>query len=228
MATLTEILTLARMQLDDEQKPYKWTDAELVIYLNDVIKKACKDAQLLKDSTTTTTCRLTLATDTYDYALSALVLRVERAYVNGQSQPLNRRYKQYIDKATPNWRSDSSGLPVDYLLDYTYGYFTVRPAPSSTYNGTYVYLTVYRLPITDMSASLLTSSPEIRSEYHYKLIDGVLELAFMKPGQLTFNQFKSMWHGTRFNSSIEYMKRDMNRLYELDNQNVAAPDEGQT
>jgi len=45
--TNAQILTLSRYQLDDENQPYKWSDAELMAYLNDAQKEACRRGYLI-------------------------------------------------------------------------------------------------------------------------------------------------------------------------------------
>lgn len=44
---IAEILALARIQLDDEEEPYKWSNAELIAYLNDAEREACIRANLI-------------------------------------------------------------------------------------------------------------------------------------------------------------------------------------
>lgn len=228
LMTAQEILTMTRYQLDDEQAHYKWSDAELVVYLNMALHEVCRRCYLLRDSTTTTICRLTLATNTFDYALSPLVTHIANARIVGESRFMTRRIVAELNERTPAWRDEDAALPTEFLTDYTSGFITVRPKPSVTYNGVYMWLQTYRLPATDISALTLSSTPEILAGYHPYLADFILSRAFLKPGQLTFSQFKAQYHMSMWEKNIGKIQEAEWRLKRVDTQEIAAPDGGNT
>ena len=226
--TASELIILARYQLGDDQRPYKWSNAELIAYLNSAFWMACRKAALIRDVSTTDYCRIPLVTGTYDYALDQKVISIDQAKIAGQSQPLAKRDSRTFNKYYPSWRSDGNDLPIEFVTDYKMNYITLRPAPSVTYNGTYLWLEIYRLPTADVTeATLTTLTPEIKTEYLPYMIDYIMSRAFLKPGQMTFSQFKAQYHAGLWKRNIDEMLEAEHRL-RWEGETIAKLNEGNT
>ena len=141
---------------------------------------------------------------------------------------MSRRMAKELDTRYADWRNETAALPTEFLSDYQTGYITVRPAPRSTYNGTYLWLAVYRTPTTDIANTTtgLSSTPEINSGYHPYLADYIIGKAFSKPGQLTFSQFKSQHHMNNWETNIGKVQAAEWRLKRIETQEIASADEG--
>jgi hypothetical protein len=222
--TVQQVLTLTRYQLDDTSKPYKWSDAELIEYLNMSLDELCRKARVLRDNTTAAYCKLTLVTSTYNYALSNRVVEVIRAKVDGQTPFMTRGTSEEWDTGSPAWTSET-GLPTKFCTDYATGYITVRPVPTVTYNGTFVYLQVYRLQAANLTETNLASTIEIKDEYCRGLVHGILWWAWLKPGQMTFSQFKSTLHKQLWMIHVSETNMAENKLKWQGLDNIAAPNE---
>jgi len=65
-----------------------------------------------------------------------------------------------------------------------------------------LWLTVSRLPLADLTiAGIATESPEIASQYHIYLIDGILRDAYMKQDSQCYNKQLAMEHRGLFETS---------------------------
>ncbi len=121
-----------------------------------------------------------------------------------------------------NWRSGTNGKPIRYLLDYRSGYMTLWPAPDAVYT---IKLTVIRYPIAAFTTTAMSSqTPEIPSQYHHALLDGIAWQAFLKRGENTYNPQRSAEYYRLFMGAISKMKIASN-MYES-NEATASPIRG--
>ena len=87
MSTLLQIRTTTRTTLDDTSiTDQLWTDDELNEYINDAENQSCKIADLLVDSTIASVCDITLVNGTGTYSISPLILKIFRAFVDGDTR----------------------------------------------------------------------------------------------------------------------------------------------
>jgi hypothetical protein len=190
--TLSEIISSARLILDDTNADaYYWQDDELVIYVNEAIREACRRAPLLLDGVTTSVCQIAVTANTSTYDLSPLILRVLEARMSGATLPLNKTYYLELDEKLYNWQV-ASGSPTHFMTDEM-GHIRLYPIPDST--GT-LNLKVIRLPLLELTD--YASSPEIPTQYHYALIDWVCHLAFRKQDAETENLPKVAMYAQSF------------------------------
>lgn len=227
--TVQALLTLTRYQLGDTTKPYKWSDAELIEYLNMSLDELCRRARLIRDVSTATYCKITLATSTASYALSSRVVSVIQAKHEDESVPMIRESIEIWNERNSAWASET-GLPTRFCTNYIPGYITFRPVPTVTYNGDFVWLQVFRLQPANLttSSSDLASTLVIKDEYCRGLMHGILWISFLKPGQLTFSQFKSAIHKKLWDMHISDTTLQESKLHWEGLDNIAAPDEAFT
>jgi hypothetical protein len=221
--TLTEILSLARGMLDDNQTPYLCSDVELLAYINKTINEFCDKTEILIDSTTTAICRITITSGTAKYALEERVVAIKRARLITYDQRLTKRTSQFMDRYYGDWDSAmvSTGTPLAFLQDVDTGYITLYPTPDA---GDTLKLTVSRLPLTQMSLTALTASPEIPFKYHYDLLDGILWRAYSKQDAETHDATKANNHFKLWMAKINEVMLNVINDNDIDNHDDQVPD----
>lgn len=193
MSTLLEIRTTTRTTLDDTSTVDQlWTDIELNEYINDAENQSCKIADLLIDSTTASTCDITLVSGTATYSISPLILKILRAFIDGSTRPLVQTTKRVLDLTYALWAS-ASGDERSFFIGDT-NKLTIYKKPDGS--GT-LRLTISRLPLVAMSAD--GDSPEIDAQYHDGMIDWVLYRAYSKQDSKTLDPEKAEIHKNVFN-----------------------------
>lgn len=233
--TATEIIAAARVQLDDEFENYKWSTASLVDYLNDSLNTVARETGFFIDTYTTSIINISLVAHTQDYAYSANIEEIIDARVSGETVSLAKTNLRELNEAYPEWRwvtttNENDSTPTHYLVDYRTGYISLYPTPSA--NGTLVLQTIrkssYTLTstqyITDFTTATVAGTPDLKSEYHFGLIDGICYRAYLKSGQHTYDQKKSRDHFQLFMKMIDAIKRDLIRL--RDKNDIARPHPG--
>ncbi len=211
--TVSEILNRVRVFTDDNVSPYLWSNADIVEYLNIVIDEICKETHCIRDAYTEAVCKITMVTDTPDYALHSKIINVIRARVEDAVDDLERQDLAYLQRTYPTWRTDDSDEPFLYVLDKRQGYITVYFAPDSDATKT-LWLTVSRHPLTALSISEpaqqseLDATPEIPTKYHNKLINGILYYCYQKRDEDTYNPNLVKAYQVKYLDDIEQIKRD--------------------
>jgi hypothetical protein len=188
---LGDLLGALRRKLDDEVEPYLWPDEELVEYLNDSVEKLCQETLCMVDSTTEDLCRIGVREGVKSYALDARILGIKRAALEGGFGVLTGVTMEYLDACYgSNWE-DMEGSPVHYVTDSDSGRLRLFPVPA---NDDTLRLTVYRLPLSELSASKTDEAPEVGRRYHRRLIDGVLARAYEKTDAETYDPDRAEKH----------------------------------
>ncbi|MBF0337074.1 MAG: hypothetical protein HQL05_04510 [Nitrospirae bacterium] len=202
--TVKDILQRTRQLLTDNIPPYLWSDTELVDYLNDAINELLIQTRLLIDSSTAEICRIEVSAGVNAYALDRRVIALKRVMLQGTGTLLVRVTQQYMDASGGNWEQ-ATGNPRNYLLDATSGYLTLYPTPDKSDT---MRLTVYRLPINDLSPTAQEAEPELNYRYHPKLIAGIICRAYEKTDTETFNPTGGQKYADIWNRFIEEVKKD--------------------
>lgn len=209
--TFQDIIDQARYRLNNFERPYIWSDAELIFYANEAINIMCRDAKLLIDPTTPATSRITTNVYASDYALSPLVIYVYSAHLVFAVDDIRELDKTNLDAIASyaGWRVDTADTPTQFLLDYRTGYLTLYPAPDAVYT---IKLVVARYPLIAFDASTVSSArtPEIDQAYHPAIVDGICYQAYLRTGEHTFNVQKSDIHFKLFRNAIAGKKIQTN------------------
>ena len=114
---LKELRLAARIDLDDREAPYLWSDAELNDYANRAQNEACRRARLIQDSTTDAVTLLTLVAGEPTVDLDPRILFIRRAKLAGRTQPLGRISYKELDRRAGDWESET-GEPRAYVPDF--------------------------------------------------------------------------------------------------------------
>lgn len=172
-----EIIRQARLELDDTEPDYLWSDAELLGYLNEAEEEASRRARLLIDATTPEICTVTLASGQSEYDLDERVIGIRSAQPSWRTRPLHGVTVAEMDQDAPGWRA-RYGQPEVVVLDYQTGSLTVCPTPSIAEEGLTIQLRVTRLPMRPMVGE--SDKPEVKAVYHRSLIHWIKHKAYLK------------------------------------------------
>ena len=196
MSTLLQIRTTTRTTLDDTSTiDQLWTDTELNEYINDAENQSCKIADLLIDSTTASISDITLVNGTATYSISALILKIFRAFVDGATRPLIQTTKRILDLTYPSWASASGGERSFFVEGANELIIYKKPDGAGM-----LRLTVSRLPLVAMSND--DDIPEINAQYHDNLINWVLYRSYSKQDSKTLDPEKAEIHKNAFNENF--------------------------
>jgi hypothetical protein len=208
----SEILSQARGLMKDTKQPFLWTDTELIQYLNGAVNEAAEKAKLFLDSVTPAICQITIlaADPDSDYPLDNRILEIESAKLSTQSRSMDRRKRADVEASNPDWRNASAGDPRCFLTDYTEGQITLHPKSNADAD---LFLTVYRLPLTQFTAANLNTEPEIHFRHHHRLVDGILYQAYNKDDSEALDPEKAARHERAWLRHIEEMSRARLRIH---------------
>ena len=211
MATVNELLTQMRRDLDDPEVPGQGDDSlslfgteELVGYLNRAVDEACLRGRLLLDSDTPAVCRITLEAGKASYPLDSRVYRVHRARLVNHGHVLVKtgradldhlyvydEYDRPVYTHVADWE-DQDGLPRYFLQDMGANGLRVVPRPTENEVPETLALTVYRTQLEPLVAyKAMVQEPEIHPLYHYPLLDWVYYLALSKQDADTYDPEKA-------------------------------------
>lgn len=206
MSTLTQLVTRYRSKLDDLVEDYLWSNDDLTDYVNETVNELCRDIPVVEDSTTVAVCKHVLAPDDQIITLSGRITVLKKAKLASQSDPLELRSSDYMDENYPDWENADSGTP-EILVTEGVGTDTAYLYPPTDV-ADILWLTVYRLPVTDLSwDSDQNTAPGIPSRYHDLLENGVLMRAYGKQDVDTYDEKKVKTHAALWEKDKEAVRR---------------------
>lgn len=162
---LGELRAQFRRDTDDAKLPYLWPDSSVDNWLNEAEQEACRRSQLLIDSSTAPLTPLTVTANDPWMPYDARIIKILRARPRG-ALPVSIITAQEMD-GLPYWEDETGPTLLALITDMATG--KLRTYPKLTAAAT-IDLTVQRLPLTDMTDAE-AHSPEIRADYHMKLIE---------------------------------------------------------
>jgi hypothetical protein len=210
--TLAELISQARGDLDDLIPPYLWSDADLLSCINPSIDTICQAAYLIYDDYSDFTI-IKVTPGTAYYAKDSRIIRVREVRMDLQSYPLTARTREWLFHHYPTWTSAVAGDPKIYCENIRTGYIRLIPTPlvSDT-----MRLVVYRMPLTSMSLSDLTASPEFELKYHKYLKHGILARAYLKQDNEAYDIQKAEYHRQQFEGSDDgKIEGDVKKVFNL-------------
>jgi len=183
-----EIIRQARLELDDTEPDYLWSDAELIGYLNEAQEEAARRARLLIDATTPEICTVTLVGGQANYDLDERIIGIRSAQPSWRTRPLHGVTVVELDNDYPGWQ-DRFGQPEVVILDFQTGSLTLCPTPSMAEEELTIQLRVTRLPLVSVHDE--QDRPEIKVVYHRSLIHWIKHKAYLKKDADTLDKTAS-------------------------------------
>lgn len=189
----TGLLQLFRLDMDDLESPYLWSDMEIFSYMTDAQEQLCRKTEGIADATTPDICRIDISTEIGQwYPKSDRILKVRgavRADTGRAISVVNPEHMGELGMRLTGQPGNLSAL-VDGLTD---GMFMAYPSPSV---NNIVWLSVFRLPlyeITDVDQPL-----EVAAHHHRALLLWMRHLAYDKQDADTYNAKLSAEYEARF------------------------------
>ena len=211
--SLQTLVDKVRWRINNYEPPYLWSDAELVAYTNEIMKRFCFETRILIETTDTSICHLSLTEDTYDYAISDRIITVESARLydsDNEGYSLNRKSFGKMDASNPDWREDDSDQPTTIVTDFQHGYVSFWPKPDASYT---CKMKVIRLHKTDFTSTNMSGQVlEIPDMYTSCIAEGVAAMALLKSGESTYDPKKSQIHEAVFRGKMHEAKLHVLRL----------------
>lgn len=196
---LADLIDLFREEAGDVADPPLYGDTMLTRYANEGQREACRRARLLTDSSTAAICQYAVAANATTITLDPRVLFIRRVRLASVSERrIPRCAARDLDAHRPDWESADPGDVLVYVPDWESGKLRFYPAPAASDT---VNLTVIRLPLVDMAA-IETDSPEIRPEFHERLVDWMIWRAYNRDDSETFDDKKAARAYARFEAEF--------------------------
>lgn len=185
MATLGELVAIARKEADDAAEPYLWPTSDWYEFANDAENEACRRARLITDASTTAICTAAVAIGAPSVTLDPRVIFVRRAQLALQSRPLTPVDSRDLDQNAPNWEAQT-GTPRAWVRNWETGKLRLWPTPQVIDT---LRLRVVRLPLVPMEDG--ESIPEINPRLHRSLVFWMLYRAYSKQDSQTYDEKKA-------------------------------------
>jgi len=137
-----------------------WTEDELYVWIDEAVKRFARKhaAFVVYDQS------ITAATGTADYNLPAAHVLTFQADLGGRY--LRARNVQEMDALDATWPTAAAGKPKAFLEDLQgLTKIALYPAPTVTYNGVAVGLTMAELPAAIEKSTAILAAPPILREY---------------------------------------------------------------
>ena len=163
---LFDILTDYRRQTQDQVKPYRFPDDEVVAYFNEAQREAARRARLIVDSTTDGVAQVAVSAGVPLVDISAKIISIRRIRLQSRSARLTKRTVREMDELAPGWdTSTHTSQPSTVVVDYQSDALFLYPTPAA---DDVLLMTVTREPLEIHSND---DVPEIASRYHPALIE---------------------------------------------------------
>jgi hypothetical protein len=186
-----------RIEDDDGDSDYLWTDETLVRYINEGCRRFARRSFIIQDAATTEVVNVTLEAGVSEYALHPSILAVISAKVSGAVGDLARvghctigEYTRSDNVITPFSAAQlgsTAGVPQAFGTDEALSEdddgslsavsMRVYPTPRAEDDGTVIKLRVIRMPINELTLSSPSAVPEIPADYHLNMLDWAAYLA---------------------------------------------------
>jgi hypothetical protein len=207
--TVDQLVTKFRQEMDDENVPYLWSDAEIIDYLDQAQKEFCRKTMILKDVVTTPVSANGSTVD-IEYA----IVDVRRAQLGNESRPLsiinfseldtNMSATDYGGVTLSDWTTDT-GTPRILVPDHSYLKGRLVPIPTAADTLT---MWVARLS-DDISAG---GNFEIEDPSHQRaFLLYARGLAYLKKDSETYDEAESQLLMAEFQSRIDMFRSEQKK-----------------
>lgn len=167
--TPNDVITEARRLLQDTTVTYRYSDATMLGFVNQALKRTA----YIRPDLFTTIGNVSLTQNTVVQSLPAGAIRLVEIYSVVGGTAVTEVNREMLDQSYPTWPSEAAGLPVNYVRHVRNPTkFFVYPRPTS---GVQVVAEYATTPATYASASsTITELPDV---YLPSLVDCVVFLA---------------------------------------------------
>jgi hypothetical protein len=192
---LEELRKVCRSLLDDEVKPYLWSDEELDRYLNNAVREVCIRARLLKDDAVSLPelCEVPYSAGQLLVKHAKEILVVRSGMVPGWCHKLWCLTAESMDRHWPNWQSDTQQPCEPRYLIMDIAQKTVRLFPAPEADGV-LQLRVWRMPLKKEQMCKRDDEPVVSLPDPEELKHWVAHEAYQKKDAETVDDGRSATH----------------------------------
>ncbi|MDQ8046832.1 MAG: hypothetical protein REI11_19670 [Patulibacter sp.] len=203
--TAGELLGLFRLEIDDLEAPFLWTDAEVLSYIDDAQKEFCRKTDGLSDATTPAVTQLPIAVGDSFLPLHPSILKIRgvtRADTGRTVEVLNNE-----DLAAKRLRFDGHPGRLQYLvIGEERNKARVYPLPNEAVQ---LQLLVFRLPLVRITA--VGQELEVSDEHQVGLMHWLKKRAYLKQDADAFDKLKAADFEQRFYAFCAEVKEEERR-----------------
>jgi hypothetical protein len=193
-----------RARAEDTNKPYLFSDQAITGYLNEAQIEACVRARLIFD-TDSRFLTIALRANKGEYKIDSSILQngIVDVYVDGYAGMTTPGFKldgtdqSVLDRDRWFHYRSQTGRPRYFMQDGN----VLRLAPIPDNTGT-MRLAAYRMPTCSEALKEVGDEPFIPGQWHIRLIDWALYLAYSNNDPDTVNPGKAALAEARFESSF--------------------------
>lgn len=166
--TPTQIISDVRILINDTRAPQRFSDADLLAFVNQTLKRM----SMLRPDLFLSIGDLATTADTTVQTMPSDSIRLVDIYAVKGGETLTEVDREVFDQTYPGWRSEASGTPVNFMrhVRNPNTYF-LYPAPSS---GIVLTAEYAKVP-TDYALSDPIDAPA--DAFKPSIVDGVVYLA---------------------------------------------------
>lgn len=203
--TSGELLELFRVDMNDAEKPYLWSDEFVFGAISEAQVEFARKTDGIPDATTAAVTEIEVVAGTDEYALHPKLLKLRAARRAVDGRPIE--IVNVEDMATRNMYFD--GIPGQLkALVVGMDEYSVRAWPMPAENVP-VKLTTFRLPLEDITDD---QDLEIPPRHHRYLLHWVKHLAYSVQDAETFDKTKAAEFEAKFNTYCFNVKLEQQRL----------------
>lgn len=175
-----------------------WKNTEIIRFINTAHREIAVRTSCYRDAGESEICQLAIRVGTATYEIDPRILTIEDAMLNSTGTSLVktqlRDYRKVANTHT------ETGTPTQYLEENRPFRLTLYPIPVVADT---LYLTVYRLPLEDMSwAARKSDVDEPPEQWREALIQGALSYAYQKRDADTADAGRQKFHAQEFEKLI--------------------------
>lgn len=203
--TSGELLELFRVEMNDAEKPYLWSDEFVFGAIDAAQLEFTRKTDGIPDATTSAVVDLAIVAGTTDYVLHPKVLKIRAARRADNGRPVD--IVNVEDMASRNMYFD--GLPGELkALVVGMDEYSVRAWPVPV-GDVGVKLTVFRMPLADITDD---QALEIQPRHHRSLLHWVKHLAYGVQDAETLDKTKAAEFEKKFGAYCFDVKMEQERL----------------
>lgn len=174
MATSTDLLNWFRLDMDDLELPYLWSDAEVFEYATDAQRWFCRKTEGIADSRTVATCQLAIVPATEWYTMDPRILKLRAARRGDTGRPVPIINPEKLNLYDVRF-DGNAGVLKALIVGLTDGAIRAYPVPSETVT---INLEIFRLPLLPITG--LLQALEIAEQHHRALVMWMRYRAYCK------------------------------------------------
>lgn len=197
MSNSSDLLRWFRLDMDDLELPYLWSDVEVFEYATEAQRWFCRKTEGIEDSITPAVCTLSVlptpAPTASWVALSPLILKIRGAHRTDTGRPIAIVNPEKVDHFDIRW-DGNSGVVKALVVGLTKGMARVYPMSSETVT---INLDVFRLPLVDITAA--AQALEVDAQHHRALVYWMRYLGYSKQDADTLDLKRAADYEQKFN-----------------------------